>query len=517
MKEAMEYQMKVYNDRKTIIQRLQAIKIGDVTKEKVNELDEELKKLNEDASEVYNKIFQTLIKIQDERHQEALGLVDRLRSFLNKNDAKLPEGRTFDMLIAEQCTPLLEQRQKESKELLLHIDKYLQEFDSRMHEYTKNIISFYRFIGESMTKKERTFKNLEFQFEVAVAKLADQNEEGMNKRDEDLKSQVDSLKKSVTHISLVERLQNCYTILDSMNLEYDKYEAKLKELIGTQEPKIVQNYQDFELKLARHFKMEDLKSKDRIQERLTKETEEKQKKLEEEYLKKKELEEQQQAAAAGKAPPPAKGKAPPEKPKAKGKPQNEALLAEVPKLEVPKVPEYKSPSGETYVVDCPLEVLAESLMRTEEEIEKQKAEEARIAEEKKKEEALAAETKPGAKGGPGPGKGKVDKQKEDQAKKEEEEKLQKEKSEEEQKKKAEAEYKLKLRTVVPKDPEGQICLHESLLFTKHEVTEILLVCLKAVMEQIGESKSKYVETLRKKNEETVYKLLIIHPFRKQRI
>ncbi len=510
MKRLMEYQLKMYKARKQLLTDLQAINVADVTKDKVNDIDEKLKKLNEEASEEYKKAFQDCLDIQQQRHKEALGLVEYLKGFLVKNDAKLPEGRTFDMIIAEECTPIVEQRLKESKDLLLHIDKYLEEFDSRMHEYSKNIIGFYRYIGESYDQQRKDMQNVELQFELAVAKLADQNEDNMHKRDELLQSQVDSVRKSVTHVVLVERLQQCYATLDVMNKEYDKYEAELRTLVATQEPKVVTTYQGFELKLAQHFKLAEAGRRDKIQERLNHETEEKQKQMEDEYVKKKELEEQKSAVAAppGSKPgsPPKPKPVPVDKSKAKGKGGKVDLAAEVPRLEPPKVQEFKSPAGELYVVDYPVEKLAADLMQSEEEIERQKLEEARLAEERKKQEELAAEEAKlpkGKKGKAEPAKKPAGKQKEDPAKLEEEERARKAKEEAEAKRKAEEEAKERLRSCVPRDPEGNQCLNERLLLVKQEVVDILTGCMNKVLDQIAASRQKYIDALRKKNVEMV--------------
>ena len=92
--------------------------------------------------EKYKEYFQQYVNIQDARYKEATKLSEQVHNFLIKNDANLPEGRTFDMIIAEECTPLIQTRLKESQKLFLHVDKYLDEFDVRMHEYCKNILSF---------------------------------------------------------------------------------------------------------------------------------------------------------------------------------------------------------------------------------------------------------------------------------------------------------------------------------------------------------------------------------------
>lgn len=494
LKELMDYQLQVYNDRKQIIATLRQIPIADITKNRVNELDEQLKQLSEVSSEKYKEYFQNYIKVQDARYGEAVKLAEAFRDFLTKNDANLPEGKTFDMLIQEECTPLIDQRLSESKSLFLHVDKYLDEYDTRMHEYAKNIVAFYRFVGESYDVNRKDFKNAEMNFELAIAKLADKNEEDMNVRDSGLKEAVELLRKSVTHVALVKQLEVCYGKLDEANKEYDHFAANLKTLIDTQEPRVVTLFTEFEKKLAKHFEMDTEESRERIQERLTRETEEKQKQLEAEYIKKQEEEE---LKALEQNPTAAKGKAPAKKAPAKGK--KEPVL-DVPQLEVPKIEEYKSPSGETYLIEYGLDTIAEGLMRTEEEIEQQRIEEERLEEERKRLEIEAAEeakTK---------GKGKkVETKKEEVKLTEEEEKLRQEEEEKQAKIKADHEEKERLKSNVPVDPNNNQCLHEKLILTKEEVLEILGDLLGQMMEEIHARRTKYIEELHESNGEVIEK------------
>jgi len=496
LRELMDYQLKIYDERRQVITSLRNIPIADITKNNINKLDEKLKKISESSSEEYKRYFQDYITIQDERYKEALKLSETLRNFLIKNDANLPEGKTFDMIIEEECTPLVELRLNESKALFLHVDKYLDEYDTRMHEYSKNIIAFYRFIGESYDINRKGFKNLELDFTLAIAKLADKNEEDMHNRDNGLMEAVEQLRKSVNHISLVKQLEVCYGKLDEINKEYDKFVVDLKTLIDTQEPKVVTTFSEFEKKLAKHFRMETEESRERIQERLTKETEIKQKQLEEEYIKKKEEEE---LKAQEQNPTAAKGKQPAKKP-VKGKKGEEPVL-DVPRLEVPKTEEYKTPSGSVYLIDYGLEVIADGLMKTEEEIEQQRIEEERLIEERKRLEEEAAEEAKNK----GKAKPKAEVKKEEVKLTEEEEKLRKEEEEKQARIKAENKEKEKLKANVPMDPENNHCLHEKLIFTKDEVIEILGSLLKQIMEEIHNRRSQYIADLNKTNKETIEK------------
>ena len=57
-----------------------------------------------------------------------------LNDFLQKNDAQLEEGVTFDMVIAERAQPTVDRRKLESKTLITNWIKHMEDLDYRMNE-----------------------------------------------------------------------------------------------------------------------------------------------------------------------------------------------------------------------------------------------------------------------------------------------------------------------------------------------------------------------------------------------
>ena len=79
-------------------------------------------------------------------------LVQDLRDFLIKNDAELLEGQTFDSIVEEQIMPLVTKRKEEAWAMLMNSIKFLEEEDELMHEVSKNILNFYKNLGEKYDK-----------------------------------------------------------------------------------------------------------------------------------------------------------------------------------------------------------------------------------------------------------------------------------------------------------------------------------------------------------------------------
>ena len=60
--------------------------------------------------------------------------LDDLKDFLNKNDAQLEEGMTFDLIIEQQSQPHVDRRKLEGKTLILKTVRYMEELDYKMNE-----------------------------------------------------------------------------------------------------------------------------------------------------------------------------------------------------------------------------------------------------------------------------------------------------------------------------------------------------------------------------------------------
>ena len=243
-----------------------------ITKNLVREIGEKLRKTNDDAQELYDRYIEEMNKDHKMLMKEAMDLKDYLLGFLVKNDAKLEEGQTYESIIEriniyyihiyiiyniyiEECLPVIKARDNEGKHLLHHVVKYLEEYDYKMNESSKNLLMFYRKIGELFDGHRANIKNIEYEQELSLANFGDENEASMTKRDEELTRKIEELKESVFHSEVRQRLDISYQVLDTMTLEYYKFIDDLKTLVATQMPKVENAYTEFELSCAHHFKM----------------------------------------------------------------------------------------------------------------------------------------------------------------------------------------------------------------------------------------------------------------------
>ena len=466
----------LFHKRIELINKLAGENIVTISKDIIEDYNEKLKNITDESQHSYDILVKDMINQQDQLHTESNQLLEYLKDFLIKNDAKLKEGDTFDIILNRECIPLIERRHGEVKELLTYVITYLEYQDGRMGEYCNNIINLYVKIGTLFDNYRSEKKNNEFSFEISLAKFADDSDDQLTKWIETLAQKTDQLSKSQSKISLNERIVNCSACYFDINNFYYKFVEDLNELLKKLPPQIESLYKNHELKCANLFSLCEEKERERITEKLKVLTEEKQKKLEEEMMQKslKESEE--------KVPEKKESKKVSEKKKA-GKKQGGI---DVPILDVPPVPQYKTPLGIDYLVDLSRIEIAEKLLISEDEI-------AEIEKAKKEEEEKRAQLEAEASTKKPPQKAQVAKKsakKEDEQKREEEEKLKKEQEELERKKKEEELRKWRHKHEPPKDIDGSLLLENDLVMKKEDLGKILdeslnkmMICIKTLFDK----------------------------------
>lgn len=87
-----------------------------------------------------------------------------LKDFLQKNDAQLEEGQTFDSLIEDKAKPTVDRRKEEAKVLILNSVKYMEDFDFRMNEICQNIVNFFRDLATKVDANKDKLKQTEITF-----------------------------------------------------------------------------------------------------------------------------------------------------------------------------------------------------------------------------------------------------------------------------------------------------------------------------------------------------------------
>ena len=447
----------VFQLRLKKVNELAAMDASMLTKALATAVEEELRVLNDEAQEEFDRLAEALAKDMENSNEDMdLALLD-LEDFLVKNDAQIDEGETFKGIIERLCVPTVTKRKTEASTLIKNALKYLEENDFAMNEMCKNTVGFLRDLGERFDKSREALKTMEMQFSIRQAQCGDKHDDMATEQERELKDKVHEMKTAIHHVELNQRLNECFDILDTITRTYRQYNVEYTEIVNDYPRLTEEFYEKFERDALDIFKLRHEDKRQEIQELFTKETEERQKKLEEEYLRKyeeqKRLEEEKAKEEEKKGAPPAKGKAPP--PKAKGKEDKPDLG--VPQLEVPQIKDYVSPNGYAYLVERSANEIVEKLMDTTVEEENE--------EKKEGEEGAAAETS----GAQNVTADKIDTSRVEKAEGEEGEEGEKEEDKEEER----DEILEKISESPPRDPEGEQTLHAELLFSKEQLLEVV--------------------------------------------
>ncbi len=157
-------QLQAFNQRMELIGQLDQQRPAALTKDFVNNVDDKLKALNDETQEKFDQLVQALNKDMENTNEDMdIALYD-LKDFLQKNDAQLEEGQTFESIMAERAQPTVDRRKKEAKTLILNAVKYLDDFDYRMNETCNNICNFFRELATKIDANKDKLKQTEITF-----------------------------------------------------------------------------------------------------------------------------------------------------------------------------------------------------------------------------------------------------------------------------------------------------------------------------------------------------------------
>ena len=109
---------------------------------------------------------------------------------MQKNDAELEPGESFEGLMEEKVKPTTERRKIESKTLITNSVKYMEDTEYKMGEICQNVINFYRDFATKLDKNKELLKNTQITFQVELAKCGDHHEEMADHQEDDLKKRV---------------------------------------------------------------------------------------------------------------------------------------------------------------------------------------------------------------------------------------------------------------------------------------------------------------------------------------
>jgi len=279
-------QEKLFKQRCSLIEQLNSTHPRDLTKDLVNNIQEQLNTFNEESSVVFDNLVTSLTKDMENTNEDIdIALFD-LKDFIVKNDAELEEGVTFDLIIEKKAQPYVEARKHESKTLILNAIAYQEDFDYKMSEMTNNIVNFFKEFATTLDKNKEKLKATEVNFQVSLANCGDHHDEITQSQEDQLAIKVRSMERAIHHVMLNEKLKECFDLLDQIQRTYRNYNDEYIKILQAYPSKMDAFFEEFEGASLGVFKRFPLDQRERIQELFKKETEEKQKKLEADALKK---------------------------------------------------------------------------------------------------------------------------------------------------------------------------------------------------------------------------------------
>lgn len=178
------------------------------------------------------------------------------------------------------------------------------------------MINWFKEFAKGLDEQREKKKQADIEFQLQLATCGDQHDENVASLEEELDTKVESMKRSIHHIELNERLQICFDQLDKITRQYREYNNQYIEIVNEHPGQTEDFFNNWEKLALTNFKLFDESRREQIQALFEKETAQRQAKLEKEALEKFEKEkkaEEAKAAEEAKKAPPAKGKAPPPK------------------------------------------------------------------------------------------------------------------------------------------------------------------------------------------------------------
>jgi hypothetical protein len=135
-----------------------------LTKGFVNDIDEKLRNFNEESSSVFDNLVDKLASDMNNTNEDIDIAEADLLDFMQKNDAELEDGETFEGIMFEKVKPTVERRKAESKTLITNSVKYMEDTEYKMGEICQNVINFYRDFASKLDKNKDQLKATQMNF-----------------------------------------------------------------------------------------------------------------------------------------------------------------------------------------------------------------------------------------------------------------------------------------------------------------------------------------------------------------
>jgi hypothetical protein len=151
--------MHLYKQRFDLLNQLDTVRPTVLAKSFVNDIDEKLRMFNEESSSVFDNLVDKLASDMNNTNEDIDIAEADLLDFMQKNDAELEDGETFEGIMMQKVLPTIERRKVESKTLITNSVKYMEDTEYKMGEICQNVINFYRDFATKLDKNKESLKN----------------------------------------------------------------------------------------------------------------------------------------------------------------------------------------------------------------------------------------------------------------------------------------------------------------------------------------------------------------------
>lgn len=254
-----------FKQREQFLNKLAETDIKTLSKNLVEGLREDYQGFVAKTNEIYDKIFDALLKEHENSQEKARNL---LRNLSNRLELVRADTETaITELLSQECEPFIRKLDENGKKLLSDAIKFVEDSDSRSNDIISNVCRVLLRIGSKFDENKREILNKNHAYEVEKAKLADFNDESLEvleKEFEELKLQ---LKYSLHHPMLEENLAKVFEKIDALETEYREFHARNATLAKAHPNNIEQMFAKFEEEYAGVFELAGVEKKEELTQR----------------------------------------------------------------------------------------------------------------------------------------------------------------------------------------------------------------------------------------------------------
>lgn len=366
-------QIDIYEKRKQLVfDKVFKLQYEDINTKNMEKINKELDDIYSQAEKIFIHHIEILVKNSDDLQNKSLNAIEQFKDNVNTvsydfskdnhNEKKYNDYEDLDSinaLIDKEINPILATNKADRTNYISKINAYIDEYDDYTHNISVKILNLYLNLGKLYDEHKRNLSKEERNYLISIAKATDNDEDVINSKEAALQKILEEMKNCINKEELDKGLEDCFKVMDELEVEYRDYFKIIDEILSSHESIIGNAFHTYEEKVVRLFGILSTQLKEEIENRRNIESNFLSKKKEAEiaYEEAKALEEEmknnEKLGKKGKPAPKKQDKKPPLK---KG---------EVPPNLIPprEIKEFKSKLGHDYLIDFSIEELIKHYLR----------------------------------------------------------------------------------------------------------------------------------------------------------